>query len=285
MRPGVTTLGLLAAACIALLPQAAAADCRQVAGEVRAAIAATAVGRYDALREAMAADPACDARFRAQAGRTMARSLLTTLPVDSPPAAIAAALRFGRPWQVLVALGDAYYDRQDWTGAGNAYQEALADMADAAANPTPAPEKTVRQVQRRATQSGALMPEDDLFASRGIAAAMAAEGPAAIAFFASGSADLAEADKARVRAALAAIEKTAPHSLVVIGHADPTEDAALAGQRAGAVAAYLDELGYAGRIATASRGAGQPFAADGPERLTPEQKLRLDRRVEYAPGD
>jgi outer membrane protein OmpA-like peptidoglycan-associated protein len=106
-----------------------------------------------------------------------------------------------------------------------------------------------------------------------------------IAFFAAGSPDLGDTGRAGVKAALAGIEKAAPKSLIVIGHADPGEDAALAEARAKAVAAYLDELGYQGRIETVGRGSDDPFDADEPEKLTPEQRQRLERRAEYAPGD
>ncbi|MBN9010306.1 MAG: hypothetical protein J0H63_09290, partial [Rhizobiales bacterium] len=70
----------------------------------------------------------------------------------------------------------------------------------------------------------------------------------------------------------------------VIGHADPDEAPEIAEARARAVAAYLDELGYAGRIETVGRGSDEPFAADEPDKLTSEQRARLERRVEYAPG-
>jgi outer membrane protein OmpA-like peptidoglycan-associated protein len=215
----------------------------------------------------------------------MARSLLTTLAVDSDPSAIARTLRFGRPWQVLVALGDAYYDRQDFANAGNAYQEALTDMADAAANPTPPQEKTVERVEQRALQSGSLVPAADMFASRGLAAAAPHAGPRVIAFFAAGSAELDDIGRAGVKAAFSAIQKTTPKSLIVIGHADAGEDAGLAEARAMAVAAYLDELGYAGRIETVGRGSDDPFRVDEPDKLPPAQRQKLERRVEYAPGD
>lgn len=267
----------------ALTAGGASADCKRLAGEVRSAIAAAATNRYDDLYAAIAADPTCDANYRDQVGRTMARSLLTTLAVDSDPSAIAKALRFGRPWQVLVALGDAYYDRQDFANAGNAYQEALTDMADAAANPTPPQEKMVERVEQRALQSGSLVPAADMFTSRGLATVVPHDGPRVIAFFAAGSAELGDIGRAGAKAAFAVIQKTAPKSLIVIGHTDASEGAGLAEARAMAVAAYLDELGYAGRITTSA--SDTPFAADEPDKLPPEQRQKLERRVEYAPGD
>jgi hypothetical protein len=282
MKPSTRAIPALVAALLALSGGSAAADCRQLAAAVRSAIAAVATPRYDALYAQVKADATCDARFRSQVGRTMARSLLTTLPVDSAPSAIAAVLRFGRPWQVLVALGDAYYDRQDFANAGDAYQEALTDMADAAANPTPPQPKVVERVQQRALQSGTLLPPGDMFASRGFAGTPAA-GPAILAFFAGGSADLGAVGKAGIEAAFPGIAKAAPKGLILIGHADPGEDPGLAEARARTVAAYLDELGYAGRITTST--SDKPFKAEEPEKLPPEQKEKLERRVEYAPGD
>jgi outer membrane protein OmpA-like peptidoglycan-associated protein len=279
-------LAFTAFAALAALPAgSASADCKRLAGEARSAIAAAATTRYDDLYAAVGADPTCDANYRGQVGRAMARSLLTTLPVDSDPSAIARALRFGRPWQVLVALGDAYYDRQDFANAGDAYQEALTDMADAAANPTPPQAKMVDRVEQRALQSGSLVPAADMFASRGFATATPHAGPMVIAFFAANSAELGEVGRAGVKAAFAGIQRATPKSLVVIGHTDAGEDAALAEARAQAVAAYLDALGYAGRIETVGRGSDDPFRVDEPDRLPPKQRQKLERRVEYAPGD
>jgi outer membrane protein OmpA-like peptidoglycan-associated protein len=273
------------AALAALTAGGAAANCERLAGEVRSAIAAAATTHYDDLYAAVATDPTCDAKYRGQVGRTMARSLLTTLAVDSDPAAIAKALRFGRPWQVLVALGDAYYDRQDFANAGDAYEEALTDMADTAANPTPPQEKVVERVEQRALQSGSLLPAADMFASRGLATAPRHAEPRVIAFFAAGSAELGDVGRTGVKAAFATIQKTAPKSVIIIGHADAGEDAGLAEARARTVAAYLDELGYAGRIETVGRGSDEPFPVDEPDKLPPEQKQKLERRAEYAPGD
>ncbi len=283
MKTRLTRALLLAAGLAALPATEALADCKKLAHDLRTAISTQATQRYDALFKAIKADATCDAKFQAQAGRTMARSVLTTLATDSDPAAISAALRFGRPWQVLVALGYAYYDRQDFSNAGDAYQQALGDMEDAAANPTPPPESIVERIQRRAVQSGALVPPGDMFASRGFATA-SRPAPAVIAFFAPGSAELSDGGKTGVKAAFAGIQKVAPKSLILIGHAEAGEDAAIADARARTVAAYLDALGYAGRIETVGRGSDDPFQADDPGKLTPDQKAKLERRVEYAPG-
>lgn len=278
------TIAALGFAAGMLATGGAAADCKRLDAQVRDAITDKAVSRYDALYAAIGAEATCDATYRSLVGRTMARSLLTTLSVDSPPTVIAAALRFGRPWQVLVALGDAYYDRQDFANAGDAYSEALSDMADPAANPSPPPDKIVARIEQRALQSGTLVPPGDLFASRGFATGAHAR-PTILAFFAPGSAELGETGKASLRAALPAIRKAAPRSLILIGHADPGEDPALGEARARAVAVTLDALGYDGRIETVGRGSDDPLKVEEPEKLPEAQKLKLERRVEYAAGD
>ena len=141
-------LSLATALAIAAGP--AAADCSSIDAEIRAALSAGAIDRYDTLREAMLKEPSCDAAYRDQAGRAMARSALTGLSTDSSPETIAVLTRFGRPGQLLVALGDSYYDRRDWAKAVPVYEEALDDMRDTAANPKAPPEEVERRVYKRA---------------------------------------------------------------------------------------------------------------------------------------
>jgi len=120
---------LLPAALIALPAGPAAADCAEIDATIKEALAAKNTGEYESLYKTMSEDPSCDATYRDQVGRTMARSMLTTLTTDTDPQTIdATTTRYGRPWQVLVAIGDAYYERKDWANAVKIYEEALDDI-------------------------------------------------------------------------------------------------------------------------------------------------------------
>jgi outer membrane protein OmpA-like peptidoglycan-associated protein len=157
----ITTLAalLLPAALIALPAGPAAADCAQIDATIKAALSAKNTGEYEALYKTMSEDPSCDATYRDQVGRTMARSMLTTLTTDSDPQTIdATTTRYGRPWQVLVAIGDAYYERKDWANAVKVYEEALDDMRDIAANPTAPPADVEKRTYKRAVEARALAP-------------------------------------------------------------------------------------------------------------------------------
>src|SRR3990167_10589515 len=141
-----------------ILAGPAAADCSGIDAEIRAALSAGALDRYDTLRETMLKEPSCDAAYRDQAGRAMARSALTGLSTDSSPETLAALTRFGRPWPLLVALRDSYYDRTDWAQAVPVYEEALDDMRDTAANPKAPPGEIERRGYQRAVEARALSP-------------------------------------------------------------------------------------------------------------------------------
>src|SRR4051794_14234287 len=129
----------LPAALLALSAGSAAADCGKIDADIKAALSAKAAGRYMDLSLQLANEPTCDGSYRDRMGRTMARSYLTTLTTDSDPSAIEVAAKLGRPWQVLAALGDAYYQRKDYGHTVPVYEEALDDIRDAVANPKAPP--------------------------------------------------------------------------------------------------------------------------------------------------
>src|SRR5579871_2286596 len=153
-----TSVLVLPAALLALSAGPAAADCSKIDTDIKAALGSGTASRYTELSIALANEPTCDGSYRDRMGRTMARSYLTTLSTDADPAAIEAAAKLGRPWQVLVALGDAYYDRKDYTHAVPVYEEALDDMRDAVANPKAPAKEIEERVYKRAVEARALSP-------------------------------------------------------------------------------------------------------------------------------
>jgi outer membrane protein OmpA-like peptidoglycan-associated protein len=297
MATRLTLLVGVVAGLLALPAGAARADCTEINGEIKAALTAGGVADYSDLFDAMVAEPSCDAAYRDLIGRTMARSVLTTLAADSPPEAIRDATRYGRPWQVLVALGDSHYDRRDWAGAVEAYEEALDDMRDATANPRPPPEDLERRVYKRAIEARALAPV--FVATRqfrgqktGLASPVfrnfTAEVVPVPVRFEFDSAILTPEGAAAVEDIFAYLKDNAPDHVTIIGHTDAqgSDDynLGLSIDRAEAVGSYLQQLGYGGTIETNGLGESQPFAADDPTKYSEDERFAFDRRVEYKLG-
>jgi outer membrane protein OmpA-like peptidoglycan-associated protein len=292
VSPSRRTAGLLFAAALSWAG-GAAADCAATDGDIKAALAAGESARYDALFRSMLAED-CDAAYREQIGRAMARSALTTVSSDAEPPAIEAVTRFGRPWQVLVALGDSYFDRKDWTNAVRIYEEALDDMRDTVANPKAPPEDVERRVYKRAVEARALAPSFVATRQfRGVKSGLAS--PAFRNFtieavpvpvrFEYDSDQLTADGVAAVTDIYAFLSQSAPDRVVIIGHTDPrgaeTYNNDLSLRRADTVGSTLAELGYAGTIEIYGRGESEPFAPDDPAKYGEDELYAFDRRVEY----
>jgi outer membrane protein OmpA-like peptidoglycan-associated protein len=225
----------------------------------------------------------------------MARSILTTLSTDSDAETIdSKTTRYGRPWQVLVAIGDAYYERKDWANAVKIYEEALDDMRDVAANPTAPPAEVEKRTYKRAVEARALAP---IFVAsrqfRGQKSGLAspnfrnftAEAVPVPVQFEYDSDVLTENGIAAVTDIFAYVKDAAPEHLVITGYTDPrgseAYNADLSLRRASAVREYLIGLGYTGTIEAFGEGESKPFAPDDPSKYSEEELYAFDRRVEY----
>jgi outer membrane protein OmpA-like peptidoglycan-associated protein len=293
-RAAILAVAALSIALPALSAGPAAADCTSLGAEITSALQAAEVDRLDELHAALQQETTCNPDFRIQAGRLMARLALTTLSTESGPEDIAEATRYGRPWQVLVALGDAYYDRRQWAQAVGVYEEALDDMRDADANPTAPPEETERRVFKRAVQARALNPDFIPTRSyRGVKTGLA--DPEVRTFtavsvpvpvqFEYDSAALTAAGEAAVADIFAYLKQESPAKVLIFGHTDPRGSEAynfnLSGARAESVASYLRGLGFTGEIEIQPKGETEGFVPDDPAKYTEEELFAFDRRVEY----
>jgi outer membrane protein OmpA-like peptidoglycan-associated protein len=294
---------VLAIAGIVMMPAAflnttaaqAAVDCGELDGQVRSALEAGDTAQYAALHDQVTAEPSCDAAYRDQIGRAMARSMLTTLSTDSPPEVIEEkATRFGRPWQVLGALGDAWYDRREWASAVAVYEEALDDMRDEVANPRPPPEAVERRIYKRAVEARALAPTFVATRQfRGKKTGLAdpnfrnftAEAVPVPVQFETDSEVLTPIGLEAVGDIYAYLSVSAPDYAAIVGHTDPRGSDEynfdLSYRRAESVAAHLTELGYTGQIEVFGLGESDPFVPDDPAKYSVEERLAFDRRVEY----
>lgn len=272
----------------------AAADCTSLSAEISAALSGGQVASLDPLFRRLQAEVSCSPEYRAEAGRLMARLALTGLPTDAAPDRISEAARYGRPWQVLVALGDAYYDRRDWPQAVAVYQEALDDMRDEKANPTAPPEEVERRVFKRAVQARALNPEfipTRQFRGRQTGLAdpnfrtfTATAVPVPVQFDYD-SAALTPSGATAVENIFAYLKDASPAKVIIYGHTDPRGSANynfnLSADRAESVAGYLRKLGFAGIIEIQPKGETEQFVPDDPSKYTEEELFAFDRRVEY----
>lgn len=287
----------LPAAVLALPAGAVLADCGMLDREIKSALAANAAYRYQQLYRAMVDDLSCDGAYRDQVGRAMARSALTTLPANSGPLEIAGIAQYGRPWQVLVALGDAYFDQHNWTNAVSVYEEALDDMRNKVANPKPPPEDVERRTYKRAIEARALAPayivtrqfrgkksglSDPVFRN------FTAEAVPVPVRFNTDSDRLTKDGGTAVEDIFAYLQGASPDHVTIIGHTDPRGgddyNIDLSRRRAEAVKAYLVQLGYKGDIETIAKGKSEPFTPDDPNRYGQEELYAFDRRVEYKVG-
>jgi outer membrane protein OmpA-like peptidoglycan-associated protein len=293
-----TTVLVLPAALLALSAGSAAADCSKIDADIKTALSAQAADHYMDLSIALANEPTCDGNYRERIGRTLARSYLTTLATDSEPAAIEAAAKLGRPWQVLVALGNAYYDRKDYVHAVPVYEEALDDMRDTVANPKAPPKEVEERVYKRGIEARALATTYVATRQfRGKKSGLAdpkfrnftTEAVPVPVRFDTDSAALTPDGEAAVKDIYAYLAQSAPAHVVIIGHTDPRGSDAynmgLSEHRAAAVKDYLVGLGYAGTIEILAKGKSEPFPPDDVSKYSEDELYAFDRRVEYKVSD
>lgn len=272
----------------------ALADCRTLDAEVKAALAQSAVARFDGLYAQVQADISCDAAYRSSVGRLMARVVLSTLSTDAAPQQIEGVTKYGRPWQVMVAIGDAYYGRSQWPQAQGAYEEALDDMRDKTANPAAPPADVEQRAYKRAVQARALSPtfvaarqvrgEKTGLANPNFRNFTAVAVPVPVQFD-TDQAALTPQGEAAVKDIYAYLSQQPAGYVRIIGHTDPrgadSYNLDLSRRRAGSVASYLQVLGYRGRIEVIGKGEAEPFQPDDAAKYTPDQIWAFDRRVEY----
>jgi outer membrane protein OmpA-like peptidoglycan-associated protein len=300
-RRAKAMLPLGAALGVLTVPTLALADCATLDGEVRAAMAAGEIGRYDELRRSVLAEPTCDSDYRARLGRVLALSALKSLAANTKSAAreptveeLESLRRLAEPWQLMVSLGDAYYDARDWAKAFKAYEAALDDMRDEKANPSAPPASLERHAYQRAVQARALAPT--FIASRSVRGAPS--GLASPRFrnftavavpvpvrFAYNSSALTPEGEAAAREILDYLKSQDARSVRLIGHTDPVGsepfNLELSAARAEAVKTFLAQNGYDGAIEIVPRGEAELFQPDDPGGYSREELHAMYRRVEY----
>jgi outer membrane protein OmpA-like peptidoglycan-associated protein len=294
MKRGLPAAMLLAALAAV---QPAKADCNAIDEAARAALQTADVGAYGDLLAQARADASCDSAYRSNLSRVLALSAfrkLTEANANPSTAEIEKVAALAAPWQVMITLGDAYYDAKDYPKAFRAYEAALDDMRDETANPTRPPADLERHAYQRAIQARALAPTFIASRStRGIPSGLAspkfrnftAEAVPIPVGFAYDSADLTPDGTAAAQEILAYLQAGGYSRVVLIGHTDPkgseAYNLALSERRAAAVRDYLVAAGYTGAIEIAGRGEYELFKPDDPSRYSEPELDAMSRRVEY----
>ena len=288
-------LGLMAGASSAM------ADCAGLDKKVRSAIASGDRTQFGSLLRQIMEEPTCSSEYRSKTPRVLALSSVKSIVREAQasgtePGAgdLEQAAKISPVWQVMVMLGDVYYDKKDYNKAFRAYEGALDDMRNVALNPKLPPEAMERHAYNRAIQARALAPK--FLASKttrgkpgGLAVrkfrnftAVAVPVPVKFEF---DRAELNEQGLLAAKEILDAILSEGATSVRLIGHTDPkgSDDynLQLSVARAQAVAQYLTQNGYHGKVDVVGMGESQPFKADDPGKYSQDELYSMYRRVEY----
>lgn len=297
-----TAFALLSAMAIAT-PSPVRADCMQIDKDLRVAVREGDKNEFPDLHKRMLADPTCDGPYRQSVGRVLALAQLKSVRKEAgegnplPREELEVAARYGQPWQVMSALGDADYDAKRWSEAVQAYEAALDDLRDEVANPK-APERAIEErMAKRAYQARALAPTYVATRRfRGMPSGTAsprfrsftAEVVPVPIRFPYNQAVLTPEGQAAAKDILDFLSAEKAGSVRLIGHTDPRgSDASnmkLSEERARAVGNFLKQYGYGGAIMIVARGEREPFQPDDSSKYNEDERFAFDRRVEYQPG-
>ena len=290
--------------CLALLaPLTAWSDCTTLAQDIQNAARAGELPALAGHARLIPTEPSCPDDYRAKLARVAAlgyiREIQQRLGAGATLAAQEDLLRqsvgIANTWQAQALLGDLELDRKQYEAATLAFQEALNLINDPVATPKAPPEAEIQSIFRKAS-------ECRLLAERYVAVPVnhrsgTAEGlaltsvrgwtvqrvPLPVTFESGSTAFTAKGEQAASDLADYLLKQN-PADITLVGHTDDRgsdqDNLALSRRRAEALATYLREQGYEGRIRTEGAGESQPIELDDPDRYTEEEIWALNRRVE-----
>lgn len=280
---------------------AGAAPAAAACGALTEVIEAFNAGDSDRARSVAEAPDAaaCDAEEKALAGRIAALAAFNRIATDVGNGGRLIAhqaeledlqKRFGGPWQVIDALGDLARARKDYEAAARFYQLALEDGANEALTPDwMAPDEAyIRRLDRLAGEMRLAAPRPVQLAMRGGCKisfrGVAIRKKSTPVRYVFGTAEFTPEGVAAARDLAECLKSVKPSAITLIGHTDPVGPAEsnyrLSLARAEALAAYLADNGFAGRIATVGKGEDEPFQPDDAGAYDVETLNQLHRRVE-----
>lgn len=287
---------------LTITPDVALADCPAQIDALRASIATNAAAAIFERFEAIFDDAACTDAERAQAGRLTALSHVS-LAVAAQKAGASLAeqrplleksLEARRLWQAVAMLADLERKDKNYADAALLYEEALNRINDPRETPRAPSHSAIERIIR-------LTAETKLLADRFVEHPLTRDGsigglasplvrgfgvvsvPAPITFVVNTATFTADGKQAADET-LRWLRQQKPPQITIVGHTDPRgEDAYnldLSKQRAQAVADFLSEGRFRGRVAVVGKGESQRFEPVDPTAYSQEERWQLDRRVE-----
>lgn len=276
----------------------ARADCTAIDGEIREAITAGLSDKLPLLNARMLEDPTCPGDYRELTGRVMALAMVRGLEAKHsgvmPVEALGAAVKLGRPWQALYALGNAHYEKKSYAEAVRAYEAAIEDVRDERLNPKAPPKEVEVALFKRAYQARALADGYvEVAVTRGKRGGIASGKfrnftvsavPVPIRFGYNES-TLTEDGLKAAADMLSYLNEQSAARVTLIGHTDPKGgegyNKKLSLARAEALKTYLAGNGYNGEVVIEGKGEAERFEADDPSAYSEDELHAFDRRVEF----
>lgn len=293
------TLFALSVGVLMISAPAAFADCLQLDRELRSTVSSGKLAAFDGIYKKIVAEPTCDGRYRARAGRLMALASLRAFARRPGSAHVAKpelerAASYGQPWQLMQVLGDVYYAQKNYLQAVRAYETALDDIRDVSVNPKAPPKAVEVRLAKLAYQARALAPQ--YVATRtwrgrpsGLASPKfrnftAVSVPVPVRYEFNKSTLTADGEAAGKDILRYFTDQGSP-SVRLIGHTDQIGSVdynmGLSLARADSLRSYMLAQGYKGKVLVEGKGKSRPFEPDDPTKYTQEERHTFDRRVEY----
>lgn len=292
----------LIAACLAAA-DAAAADCDGAARALEAAARGDDPAAVEFTLGKIESDVSCSDGLRADARRVASRGLVRIAQAESrrgeQEQLLRRALELGQTWQASAMLGDIMMARGHYADATVNYQHALDLINDRVATPNAPQSDTIEHFVKLAGEARMLasryvpVPRDFRSGEAGGLALASIRGfdvktvPIPITFVTDSVAMTPEGEQAALDL-LAYLNQQKPAAVTLTGHTDErgSDDynKTLSERRVAAVADFLAQNGYSGRIETRGYGESRPIQLDDPKRYNQEQIWQLNRRVELVRG-
>ncbi len=276
----------------------ARADCTAIDADIREAVQAGLAEKLPLLNERMLEDPTCPGDYRERTGRVMALATVKQLEAKHgnamPIEALGEAVKLGRPWQALYALGNAHYGKKSFAEAVRAYEAAIEDVRDERLNPKAPPKEVEVALFKRSYQARALAEGYvEVPVTRGKRGGIASGKyrnftvsavPVPIRF-GYNEATLTEDGEKAAADMLSYLNEQSTARVTLIGHTDPVGgegyNKKLSLARAGALKTYLAGNGYTGEVVIEGKGEAERFEADDPSAYAEDELHAFDRRVEF----
>lgn len=294
---------LSGAAVIALLPIAATAatgdeakTCPVYVEEIRVEIKAGDLAKASEVYKSQEAQRVCAGKQIYNLGRLIALSYYKKAYAGSLPEAeqkrlLEEGLAYGRPWVLTAALGDIALNAKEKDKAVVYFTDALIDIQDPVATPTPPPSEVIQSISKKAQEAQILAEnyhkQETRDGNPGGTACPSTRGftstKSSIPIeFAYKETTFTPKGQAAANDMYDYLTRQGAPDIELTGHTDPrgAQHAALSKSRAEAVAKFLKEKGYKGKVVAIGRGKSERYQPDDPKRYTQEELYQLDRRVE-----